>query len=105
MTTAQELAEQTAKIVSTDRRATYGSPLVNFSNIAAFWNVYLHSKYGQSAQITAEDVGNMMTLMKVARTATGKGSIDTYLDIAGYGVCTGEIFAQIQNEKKDGSSS
>ena len=40
--------------------------------------------------ITAKDAGAMMALLKVARIATGS-SPDSFVDLAGYAACAGEI--------------
>lgn len=70
------------------RGGDYGHPYDNFSLVAAFWNYYAGAR-GQGAlyALTAEDVGMMMILLKVARGATGEITVDTIDDIAGYAKC------------------
>lgn len=46
---------------------------------------------GADLFICAEDVAAMMVLFKVGRLATGAGTADTWVDIAGYAACGGEI--------------
>ena len=74
------------EIVNGVRNEAYGNPEDNFSRIANFWSTYLKT------DITAHDVAIMMILLKVARTQSGTGSMDNYVDIAGYAACAGEIY-------------
>ena len=80
-----ECLQAAEKIVTSDRENTYGSPEDNFKLIARFWSHYL--RY----HIEPIDVANMMTLLKMARAATGKFNADNYVDIAGYAACACEI--------------
>ncbi len=48
------------------------------------WSDYL------DATVFAEDVAVMMILMKIARIKGG-GSLDCWVDIAGYAACGGEL--------------
>lgn len=77
-----DLAEQ---CVCTDRAEQYGDAEDNFALIASFWNVYKGE-----AIFDAHDVAMMMALLKVARIKTGV-SADSYVDLAGYAACAGEI--------------
>ena len=78
-------------IVNGARNQTYGSPEDNFSRIADLWSGYLQE------EITPFQVG-MMILLKVARTETGSGSMDNFIDIAGYSACSGEIYKKLCEE-------
>lgn len=78
---------RTAELMVTGaREEDYGTPEDNFGKIAALWN----AAFGTS--FTAEDVTLAMVLLKVARQTTGSGSTDTWVDIAGYAACGGEIY-------------
>lgn len=83
--TREECLHIAEEIITGDRENTYGSPGDSFEMIARFWSDYLKS------HISAEDVANMMILLKVARIATGKLKADNYVDIAGYAACACEI--------------
>ena len=50
-------------------------------------------------EITPFQVGMMMILLKVARTETGTGSMDNFIDIAGYSACAGEIYKKLCEEE------
>lgn len=77
---------QAAEVIACqNRESIYGAPEDNFEVIARFWTNYLE------CHVTAEDVANMMILLKIARSATGKFMVDNYADIAGYAACACEI--------------
>lgn len=81
----KEILETAAHIVSGQRETDYGTPEDSFQNIAALWSAYL------STNISSIDVAVMMILLKVARMYGGAGTEDTWVDIAGYAACGGEI--------------
>ena len=91
-TTRSYILATADEIVNGVRNESYGNPEDNFSRIANFWSTYLKT------DITAHDVAIMMILLKIARTSTGDGSMDNYVDIAGYAACAGEIYDREQKE-------
>lgn len=68
-------------VVQGDREQTYGSPTVNFENIARLWSVVA------GAPITAHQVALMMVQLKVARLMNTPGHEDSWADIVGYVAC------------------
>ncbi len=74
------------------REEDYGTPEDNFGVIANLWSVYLHGV--NTDNLTSEDVSMMMVLLKVARIKNNGGTIDSYVDIAGYAACGGEIHGE-----------
>ena len=92
--TREEVLEISRNIVTGQRTDDYGQPEDSFDKIAKYWSVYLGRK------ITSLDVANMMMLLKMARMTNGGGSIDNYIDIAGYAACGGEIFGLLANDEK-----
>lgn len=73
------------KTINEDRQDQYGNPEDNFNLIAEFWNIYLDGKYPNVFPLMiGQDVAMMMSLLKVARIATGKYHPDNYVDIYGY---------------------
>lgn len=86
MTTRKEILKQAEKTVCTDREGQYGSPEDNFRRIADLWTTYCG---GYSFE--PKDVAMMMSLLKIARIATGKHKDDNYIDLAGYAACGGEL--------------
>jgi len=84
--TREEILDQAKQIVSGDRDKQYGQPEDNFAKVAALWANYLETPIG------AEDVAAMMILFKVARLIGSEyKSVDSWVDIAGYAACGGEI--------------
>ena len=87
-----EVLEEARKCVCGQREQDYGSPEDNFSNIGRFWSTYLKASHPEInlSEITPKDVAVMMSLLKIARIATGS-SPDSFVDLAGYAACAGEI--------------
>lgn len=92
--TRDELLNAAKQCVCHDRNNQYGSPEDNFKTIAYLWTNYLNAGNalrGVGICLRAKDVAAMMILLKVARVATGSGSQDNWIDLAGYAACGGEI--------------
>lgn len=85
MTARENILESAKKCVNGDRDHHYGTPENNFTNIAALWSLYT------GTNITATDVAMMMALLKIARVKADPKKIDSYIDLAGYAACAGEI--------------
>lgn len=92
--TRSETLEKARKAVCGEREGEYGSPEDNFNRIAQLWNAYLGSE-----TVDAVDVAMMMSLLKVARIKTGKGSDDSFVDLAGYAACGAEIQARAKERQ------
>jgi hypothetical protein len=86
-TTRKSILAEAEKCVCTDREQQYGAIENNFALIARLWREYLDT----DKPITAHDVAMMMALLKIARIATGTFKEDSYVDLAGYAACAGEI--------------
>jgi hypothetical protein len=84
-----EILDAARKATTTDRQTDYGPPENSFSGIADYWSLYLEQC--GTWPITPEMVGTMLLLMKVKRSTVSPGKADTYIDMAGYAACTGEI--------------
>lgn len=92
--TRDEVLNAAKQCVCHDRNEQYGSPEDNFKTIAYLWTDYLNAGNalrGVGICLRAKDVAVMMILLKVARIATGSGSQDNWIDLAGYAACGGEI--------------
>lgn len=81
----QLILMEAEKSICGQREQDYGNPEDNFSTIADLWSAYLNR------EVSSQDVAMMMILLKVARIKNGGGSGDSYVDIAGYAACAGEI--------------
>lgn len=84
-----EILDTAKKCVCGQREQDYGSPEDNFRTIAELWTAY----YG--AEFTPLDVSMMMALLKIARIKSGTGTDDSFVDLAGYAACGGEILGEV----------
>lgn len=80
-----EILSTAAQYVTSDRNNQYGEPEQSFGRIAEYWSVYLNR------DLTPVDVSVMMALFKVARIEANPGKTDSWIDLAGYAACGGEI--------------
>ena len=87
--TRPEILDAAKKCVCGQRETDYGSPERNFERIADLWNAYLGAE-----TVDPVDVAMLLALLKVARIKTGKGTGDSFVDLAGYAACGGEIATQ-----------
>ena len=92
------ILERANSIVNGDREKSYGRPEDNFSRIGKMWNAYLGNT--MKKPLTPSDVAAMMALLKIARIASGNYSEDSWIDLAGYAACGGEL-ASFEHEDKD----
>jgi hypothetical protein len=83
--TRSDILHEAETQITGQREQDYGSPENNFALIANLWSDYL------DAEVTALDVAMMMCLLKIARIKNGGGTGDSFVDIAGYAACGGEI--------------
>ena len=86
--TRASILKRAIECVCGEREQDYGSPEDNFNRIAKYWSTHL------GMEITAEDVAVMMALLKIARIGTGTATDDSWIDLAGYAACGGEIAAK-----------
>lgn len=85
--TRESYLDKAKQCICGKRQEDYGTPENNFAVIGQYWSTYL------KREITARDVANMMTLFKIGRITSGKGTEDSYVDLIGYAACAGEIFS------------
>ena len=92
-----EILSEAKRCVCGEREQDYGTPENNFTTIGMLWTVYLMASHPELVEviniIDAKDVAVMMSLLKIARIATGS-SPDSFVDLAGYAACAGEIATQ-----------
>lgn len=84
--TRAEILSKANECVTGQREQDYGSPENNFNTIAKLWNAYLGDNV-----CSATDVAMMMALLKIARIRSGNGTEDSFVDLAGYAACGGEL--------------
>lgn len=83
--TRPEILQKAEACVCGHREQEYGSPENNFQTIANLWRAY------KGVDFTAVDVAMMMALLKIARIQSGTATEDSFVDLAGYAACGGEI--------------
>ena len=94
-----DILKKTEKLVSKDREDKHGNKIINHENIARLWSAYFQNKYKINIIVLPEDVANLMTLLKIARTQAGKHNLDDYIDACGYSAIAGEIAEDRQTLK------
>ena len=87
--TRAEILDTAKNCVCGKREEDYGSPEDNFDKIAKLWNAYLGNNILDSV-----DVAMMMGLLKIARIKSGNATNDSFVDLAGYAACGGEIIGK-----------
>jgi hypothetical protein len=80
-----------AKAAVGDRGLNYGRPEANFDRIAARWRVHISNRFGVNIAIDGASVAIMMGDVKTARLENDPSHLDSWVDLAGYAACGGEI--------------
>lgn len=89
-----EILDKAKMCVCGQRENEYGSPENNFARIASLWSAY------KDVEFTANDVAMMMALLKIARIQSGTATEDSFVDLAGYAACGGEIMTDAKKNTK-----
>lgn len=92
--TRKGILDHADQCVNGKREQDYGSPEDNFKAIADLWAVY------KGVAFTPLDVAMMMSLLKIARIRCGTATDDSFVDLAGYAACGGEIAARMRGEQE-----
>ena len=91
--TRASILDSAKEIVTGERERQYGKPEDNFRMIGNLWEIYLKARCldrDGGLDILPEDVAMMMSLLKIARIASGNYKADSFVDLAGYAACAGE---------------
>jgi len=82
---ARTVLKDMARLVASDRD-THGDAVENQEHIAQGWTWYLRGQgvLDDDEELTGGDVGRMMGILKISRTAVGDYDVDHDRDIAGY---------------------
>lgn len=92
--TRASILHEAEKCVCGQREQDYGKAEDNFRLIASLWKPYIRTRCvsdGSDVSIQPEDVAMLMALLKIARICSGTGTADSFVDLAGYAACGGEI--------------
>lgn len=93
----QNILREAENIIYGDRERAYGSPRFNLDTIAQLWAVYIDRKFPEHVQaegghsLTAEDVAQLMILLKTARLIHNPTHRDSLVDQAGYAALQNRI--------------
>jgi hypothetical protein len=98
MTTKRDILDLAIKAVG-DRGLNYGKPADNFLCIARLWNAHLVNagivRSPEEALLDPGDVAMMCALLKIARLEHQPNHLDSWVDLAGYAACGGELTSPI----------
>lgn len=83
-----DILQRASDCVCGHREQDYGLAEDNFATIARLWTAY------RGVEFDPVDVAMMMALLKIARICGGNGSEDSFVDLAGYAACGGEIWSK-----------
>lgn len=86
--TRKDVLSRAEFCVNGKREQDYGSPEDNFKTIADLWTAY------KGTPFSTVDVAMMMALLKIGRIKNGGGTEDSFVDLAGYAACGGELMSK-----------
>lgn len=92
--TRKEILEAAEKCVCGQREEEYGTPEDSFRLIAELWAPVIRQccvSPGADVCVLPETVALMLALLKVARLMSNPQHMDSWVDLAGYAACGGEI--------------
>lgn len=94
--TRKEILQAAERCVCGDREQDYGGPEDSFALIARLWEPIIKARCvgpGADVCVDAVTVALCMAELKIARAATNETHMDSWVDLAGYAACGGEIAA------------
>lgn len=83
---AKNIEQEARAIIYGDREKTYGHPAKNLEQIAELWSAYTNTT------ITADQVCDMMILLKLARLKNNPTHRDSLVDMIGYTLLKERIY-------------
>lgn len=89
--TPQSILDEADGLINGDRRTAYGDPRVSLNAVASLWDTYMSVRFGITLGLNAEDVCQLMALLKLSRELTGESKRDNLVDQAGYIGLVGKI--------------
>jgi hypothetical protein len=97
--TREEILEAAKGCVTGQRQQDYGTPEDSFGLIGKLWTAYLEHP------VSSMDVAVMMGLLKIARIQGNRSTQDSFVDLAGYAACAGEIATEDEGRGRQSSVS
>lgn len=92
--TRERILDEAKQCVCGNREQDYGTPEDSFRLIGRLWESYIGEMMvvgDIEVCVNPEDVAIMMALLKIARLANNPEHMDSWVDLAGYAACGGEI--------------
>ena len=89
--TRKRVLSEAERCVCGKREQDYGTPDDSFNLIAKLWTTYVSTGSLVDLVFDAKDVAAMMALLKIARISENPQHMDSWVDLAGYAACGGEI--------------
>lgn len=89
-----EILDRAKELVNGAREREYAPPKKNFQRIADLWSIVL------GITVTPEQVALCMNQVKVTRLIESPKHGDSWIDIAGYAACGGEV-AEIETKQNN----
>lgn len=80
-----QILDAARQAVLTDRNRSYGEPAGSFALVADLWSTLL------GADVSPAQAALMLGVLKVARAWDNPGHADSFVDLAGYAACAGEL--------------
>ena len=90
--TRAEILDAARAAVTTDRNSTYGEPEDSFHAVAAIWYALDQARGARSRG--PADVALYLAALKMVRATSNPAHADSWVDLAGYAACGGEIAAR-----------
>lgn len=90
----REILQAAERCVCGDRDQDYGGPEDSFALIASLWEPIIKARCVDPCAdvcVDAVTVALCMAELKIARAATNETHMDSWVDLAGYAACGGEI--------------
>lgn len=87
-----EILDVAKNLVCGERAKQYAPPKKNFRRIAAIWSEIL------GTAITPAQVALCMAGVKITRLIENEEHIDSWVDLAGYAACGGEVSEKTDKE-------
>lgn len=101
--TRREILQAAERCVCGERDQDYGGPEDSFALIARLWEPIIKARCvgpGADVCVDAVTVALCMAELKIARAATNETHMDSWVDLAGYAACGGEIARGREKEDK-----
>ena len=94
LTIREQLLQDVSKIITGDRNREYGEPDQNIGRTYEMLRAYLGTRSG--LELEPEDVCAFAIILKLGRLSHDSSKRDTWMDIAGYAACAGDVLPEIE---------